>query len=208
MNSYSDDYQPQLPSQPPPEDVLDFALEEILGRGNPYSYSVLTTIERMLRQFRLSTRVDACDVLIEAYLRGKKQTQAGVRIENPHAWLKGTCFHIIRERKRKLKDHPTDPQILDCLVESSMEDCDVDRQAIADDIDSLHKAMKQLRREEPEGANLLYLRLAEGLSWREIRDRLVDEQGETTPSEVTLRQRASRAKKVLRQIFHSVAAEV
>jgi hypothetical protein len=43
---------------------------------------------------------------------------------------------------------------------------------------------------------------AKGLSWKEIQQQLVKEDGEAL-NESTLRQKASRAKKTLRKIYHS-----
>jgi DNA-directed RNA polymerase specialized sigma24 family protein len=94
------------------EDVLDLAIEEVLGNRNPYAYSVLSAIKRSLRQFRLSSRIEAYEILHEAYLRGKSLIRSGQTIRNPHAWLKATAFNIVREKYRSLKDQLTDPQLI------------------------------------------------------------------------------------------------
>jgi len=191
-----------LPFEAPPQDVLDHALDEILGKGNPYSYSVLTALERSLRQHRLSPLIEAYEILNEAYLRGKKQLQAGLTIYNPHAWLKYTGFNVIRERRRKQRARATDPGIVAALV-SDQRPTPVQNSILEAEIEALHQAMEQLRDEEPEAAELLYLRTVEGWSWRQIRQWLLT-QGREAPHEATLRQRGSRAKKRLRSIFHQV----
>lgn len=204
MMSHPDGRQPPLLPSGLVEDVLDLAIEEILGRDNPYSYSMLTAIERFLRQFRLSSRVEAYEVLAEAYLRGKKLMQTGQVIENPHAWLRSTSFNIVRERSRKLKHQPIDPHLVASLVSDAQEN-PISLQILREDIDALRLALQRLKAEEPEGAELLYLRTVEEWSWQQIREWLI-QQNREAPNEVTLRQRASRAKKRLRRIFHTVIA--
>ena len=54
---------------------------------------------------------------------------------------------------------------------------------------------------DPEGVRLLRLK-TQGLSWKEIHQQLVKEDG-VAPSESTLRQRGCRATKNLRKIYHS-----
>lgn len=191
-----------LSSTSPDQDILDYAIEEILGNNNPYSYSVLTSIRFRLQQFKLTARIEAHEVLCEAYLRGKKYLQSGQQISNPHAWLKKTAFNIVRERSRRLRDHPTEPGILCDLVRDQREG-PLSQQALREEIEAVIQALHTLRDEEPEAAELLYLRTIEKWSWQQIRQWLID-QGRTAPNEATLRQRGARAKKRLRRIFHTV----
>ena len=105
-----------IPKQPHPEDVIDMAIKDILTSGNPHSFSVITSIQRTLRQFHISSAVEAYEILAEAYLRGKAALQRGKEIRNPHAWLRGASLKIIRELHRKLSlQHCVDPEVLDFL---------------------------------------------------------------------------------------------
>lgn len=180
------------------QDVMDYALKEILTQRNPYAYSTLTTIERTLRQYQLSPRIEAYEVLNEAYLRGKKYLQTG-DIHNPYAWLKATAFRVVCERHRKLVADLLEPHLIDAL-EPDEGMAPLQRQILEEDYSTLHQALNRLRKEEPEATYLLYLRTLEEWSWAEIRTRLLAIH-QQAPSEATLRQRASRAKKRLRQIF-------
>lgn len=195
-----------LPPASTPEDILDCAIDEIVGKNNPYAYSVLITIERSLQQFHLSSRVEAYEILNEAYLRGIEFIGSGGIIKNPHAWLKGTSLNIVREKCRQLRAQPTDPQIIEFLKEVKEESL-VSQLALESDLETLWKAIEILAKEDPQGIILLYLRTIEGLSWQEIRFRLL-QKNKNVPKEVTLRQRLSRAKKRLRRIFHEVTLQV
>jgi predicted RNA polymerase sigma factor len=207
MKNKSDDFhnaalQPHQPS----EDILDIAVEDILGKNNPSAYFTLTAIERSLRQFHLTSGIEASEVLAEAYLRGKKLLWSGQTINNPHAWLKKTAFNIIRERSRQLQKHSSEPYDESNISEDPMINL-VEIQEIKGDLADLRLAIKLLAEEEPEGAKLLHLKIIQGLSWQEIHDILLRENKEVT-NLATLRQRASRAKKRLRHLFHSVAAQI
>ncbi len=96
MKNKSDDlHNAPLQPQQSSETTFDLAIEEILGKENLSAYFTLTAIERSLRQFHLTSRIETTEVLAEAYLRGKKFLQSGQTINNPHAWLKKTAFYIL-----------------------------------------------------------------------------------------------------------------
>jgi DNA-directed RNA polymerase specialized sigma24 family protein len=207
MNRKSDDPH-NTPLQPhsPSEDILDLAIEDILGKDNPSAYSTLTTIERSLRQFHLNSQIEAAEILAEAYLRGKKFLQSGQVINNPHAWLKKTAFNVIRERSRQCRKHRVEPYEEDKISEDPITNF-VDIQELESDFADLRQAIKLLAKEDPKGAKLLYLKIIQGFSWQEIHDILL-QQNQEVASLATLRQRASRAKKRLRHLFHSVAPPI
>lgn len=207
MNKKSDDPH-NTPLQPhsASEDILDLAIEDIMGKDNPSAYATLTAIERSLRQFHLNSRMEAAEILAEAYLRGKKFLQSGQTISNPHAWLKKTAFNVIRERSRQCRKHRVEPYEEDKVLEDPITNL-VDTQEIENDLADLRRAIKLLAKEDPEGAKLLSLKIIQGLSWQEIHDILLQKNQEAA-NLATLRQRASRAKKRLRHLFHSVAPPV
>jgi hypothetical protein len=66
---------------------------------------------------------------------------------------------------------------------------------------ALMNSLEALSRTDPEGTKLLRLK-AQGLSWKEIHQLLVKEDGEAK-SESTLRQKGCRATKTLIKIYHS-----
>ncbi|MGB3202557.1 MAG: sigma-70 family RNA polymerase sigma factor [Nodosilinea sp.] len=188
-----------LPADAPAPDVFDQALSDILGQDNPYAYPLLSVIQRTLHQYHLSTQYEAHEILHEAYLRGKKKLQTGEVIRNPYAWLKATAVHVIYERKRKHRDSATDPQVM----ESALPDLRLNlmqQQIIAEELDLLYQALQRLNQEDPEATCLLYLRTVRDWSWSQISQWLMAE-GHPVSTEAALRQRASRARRRLRDIF-------
>ncbi|NET32534.1 MAG: sigma-70 family RNA polymerase sigma factor [Cyanothece sp. SIO1E1] len=190
---------------PPFTNPLDIAIQEILHRNNPRSYSVITTIERFLRQFHLSSQVEAHEILSEAYLRGTKFLQNGGTINNPYAWLKATSLNIIREQSRKYnREQLTSPELMDSNLDGSGSNHDwISQQNLANRVKMLYQALEAFKDINPEGSRLLELQ-AQGLSWQQIRICLIQESG-TAPSEESLRQKGCRARKSLRKIYHSIA---
>ncbi|MDJ0708434.1 MAG: sigma-70 family RNA polymerase sigma factor [Leptolyngbyaceae cyanobacterium MO_188.B28] len=190
----------------PTEDVLDKAIKEILNPENPDPYSTIPYITRTLRQFHLSSRIEAGDILFEAYMRGKTRLRKGTIIRDARAWLRVTAFNIIREKYRKLKlQPPTDPDLLDFISKASEQGW-ISQTFINSRIDTLWEALDIMKKIQPENAELLHLKYIDGLSWREVRD-LLAANGNTLVNEETLRKRASRAIKQLRQIFHQVESD-
>lgn len=199
-------------SEPPryvssPEEALDTAVVEVVGKDNPHAYSTISFIQRSLMQFNLATQFEAHEILNDAYLRGRDFIRSGGIIRSPHSWLKSTSFNIIREISRKQKREPSiDPELVElipCL--RSIGESVVCKEKIDNNWNMLMNAFKVLGQTEPVGARLLRLR-TQGLSWKEIHQQLVKEDG-IAPSESTLRQRASRAKKALRKIYHSKTSD-
>lgn len=195
-------------SEPPrsassPEDALDAATIEILAKNNPHAYSTISFIHRSLMQFNLASQFDAHEILNEAYVRGREFIESGGIIRNPHSWLKSTSLNIIREKSRKQKREPLiDPEVVELIPSfRAIEDSVVSHEEIDHNWKALMSSLDVLGGTDPEGVKLLRLK-AEGLSWKEIQQHLAKETGEAT-SESTLRQKACRAKKTLRKIYHS-----
>ncbi|WP_035986214.1 RNA polymerase sigma factor [Leptolyngbya sp. KIOST-1] len=187
------------PADAPAPDVFDQALSEILGRDNPHAYPILSAIQRTLKQYHLETQYEAYEILHEAYLRGKKKLQAGEVIRNPHAWLKATAFNVIYERKRKHRESATDPQVMEAVLPDPRLTL-MQQQVFVEELDLLYQALDLLNQEDPEATCLLYLRTVRDWSWARISQWLVAD-GQPAATEAALRQRASRAKRRLRDIF-------
>lgn len=185
--------------------AIEEVMSQILDSDSPFAYSMIPTVRRFIRRYNLESRVEPAEILVEAYLRGLNATNQGIRIERHRAWLRATAFNIIRERDRKeKKERPTDPQaaILDSACDpDSYCDSSCDR-----NLTLLWQAFKQLRIAEPETAELMDWRILEQLSWSKIQERY-REQGRKTPTVEALRQRFSRAKRKLRQLFHKLGGE-
>lgn len=197
-----------IDSDPPcfrsfPEDAFDAAVTEVLRKDNPHAYSTITFIQRCLMQYNLATRLEACDILNEAYIRGKEFISSGKTIRNPHSWLKSTSLNIIREMSRKQKkEQPISTELADS---SPVTDSLITPEDINHRWEELLSTFQRFSHIDPDGARLLNLK-AQGLSWKEIHERITQEDGEVK-SESALRQQACRAKKHLRKIYHSTTTD-
>lgn len=189
----------RLPDDAPVQDVFDQALSDILRKDNSYSYPILSAIQRTLRQYHLDGQYEAYEILHEAYLRGKHKIRAGEVIHNPHVWLRATSFNVIYERKRKHRDSTTEPQVLESVLTDPRLTL-MQQQVQNEELDQLYQALHLLHQEDPKGTALLYLRIVRNFTWKQIQQWLVG-QGEPNTKEVVLRNRASRAKRRLRDIF-------
>ncbi|MEO1068827.1 MAG: hypothetical protein AAFW95_06855 [Cyanobacteria bacterium J06638_6] len=194
----------QLLTDTPAQDVFDQVLSEILGQDNPRATPILSAIQRTLRQYHLEEQFEVYEILHEAYLRGKRKLQTGEVIRSPYAWLRSTAFYVIYERKRKQRSSATDPHVIEAILPDNRLNL-MQQQVIHEELDLLHRALARLNREDPEGTCLLYLRNVSGWSWSQISQQLVAE-GQPVVAETTLRQRASRAKRRLREIFLMVSS--
>lgn len=197
----------RLPADAPAQDVFDQALSDVLSKDNPHAYPILSAIQRTLNQYHLNTQYEAYEILHEAYLRGKKKLQAGEVIHNPYAWLKATAFNVIYERKRKHRTSATDPQVMEAALPDPRLNL-MQQQIIVEELDLLYQALQLLHQEDPEATCLLYLRTVRDWSWSQISQWLIAE-GHAAATEAALRQRASRARRRLRDIFwQSICQEV
>ncbi|MBW4440688.1 MAG: sigma-70 family RNA polymerase sigma factor [Plectolyngbya sp. WJT66-NPBG17] len=185
--------------------AIEEVMNQILDADSPHAYSMIPTVRRYIYRFNLKSRVEPAEILIEAYLRALRATHEEIKIENPKAWLRSTAYNIVRERSRKeKKEFPTDPQAL--VLDSACEpgnhcEANCDR-----NLAILWQAFKQLRAAEPEIAELIDLQILQQMSWSEIQQHFRN-QGRKTPTIEALRQRVSRAKKKLRQLFHKLGGE-
>lgn len=180
---------------------LDKAMEEILGKDNPYAYTVFTFISQRLRQYNLEKWMEPHDVLHDAYRRGKNAEAKGKDIHTPHAWLKSTALNIIRERSRAWSSISTDPQI----IEELLPDEDRPEQSLIqqEEVQKLQETIDILAKSDPDAFRLLYLRTIREYSWQEISELLSQETG-CTVNDVALRKQLSRAKKKFRSILHNL----
>lgn len=202
FRSSSGDREPPSSNFARPQDCFDQAIAEILSKDSSSAYSIISAIERTIRQFKLNT--EAHGLLFDAYLCGKKALSQGKEIRNPMAWLKGTAYNLAREQSRKgRKTHAFAPDLIDMIFPDEG-DNPLDYAILEEEIAAVIQAVAQLRAEKPETFLLIHQRVVEGLSWQEIvglhnQDHLAAE-----VTEEALRQRFSRGRKYLRSIFHEV----
>lgn len=192
-----------LRSSSSPEDALDAAVIEVLGKDNPHAYSTISFIQRSLMQFHLASQFEPHEILNDAYVRGKEYIWSGGIIRSPHSWLKSTSLNIIREiSRRQKKEQLLYPELVELIPSlRTTEDSVVTLKNIDNTWKTLMNSLEALGRTDPEGVRLLRLK-TQGLSWKEIHQQLVKEDG-VAPSESTLRQRGCRVTKTLRKIYHS-----
>lgn len=174
-------------------------IELILSSGSPTYTSLVTYVIRLLRQYNISGLFSPPYIINEAYLRGenliRKKRQ---KISNYSAWLRRTCFNIIRELSRKEVKYL--PLLAEPIQDSGKNDVnnvidydfDLDREMMC-----VKLAFQIL---EPDDQELLNLKIVDGLSWKEIRKELSIRGIHFT--ETALRKRKERALKKLRDNYH------
>lgn len=180
---------------------FDTAIQALLDMNNPDSQSIWANVSRTLRQYRLSGTYEVREIIAEAYSIGVKRIESGVIIENPLAWLRGTCLNVIRDFRRK-QDRIEKPK-LDGEGLTAGDEV-LSNLIIAED----HKAIRlALARLTPEEQQILCIRVLEGLSWQEIGGSLSCSQ-QLVISANTARQRGFRALQRLRQHYDAIRQAV
>lgn len=187
---------------------LNREIEDLLRKKSSHSYSFITSIEQRIRQFKLQGTTQPHELINDAYIRALKVLERGEDIENPKGWMRKTVFNIIREKSREQrKQQPTDPQshILDIETSNNEEIRSIEEQSLQLTLSQrwtiLEQAIDDLIEVKPEVGKLMHQRLIQRLSWKEIRESLIEDLGRA-PREITLRKRASRSKRLLRKMYH------
>lgn len=173
----------------------------LLKPNNPHARSLLSFIQRTIRQFDLPSHITEIDVFVEAYLRGVAHTQQTQEyIRQPKAWMRRVAYNIVREIKRDSLRHSTvtfdgifDRNLLSShtLYASSKED------DIATAIKSVLQALEVL---SPNDRKLVQLKIVEGLTWKEIQVQLAAD-GEGHIPKATLLRRGQLALEHLRRAY-------
>jgi RNA polymerase sigma factor (sigma-70 family) len=177
---------------------FDHAVGALFDSSNPEALDFCASITRLLKQFRLGGTYDAKEIISEAYARSVVRIEEGVLIEIPLAWLRSTCFNVIRDfhRKQTKSDNPRldgEPYSLGGIA--------IDAMQLSEDLKALRLAFEKL---SPEEQNILHARIVQELSWQEIADRT-----EPCPIKLgTVRQRGSRARLKLRQHYELIRNDV
>lgn len=191
---------------------LNIVITDILSPTASRAYSFKAFVKNRIRQFNLTDHLEPNEVINEAYKRAIAAVEAGKEIQNWQAWLKSTCFNIIREHSRAGKKCSTvDPQ---SIVLANLQACNAisvsspegeeTTQIVEEQINILNQALHALAEEDQHAILLLKLRLLDGHSWEYIREYLLANTNEELPSQAALRQRAARAKRRLRRLYHRI----
>lgn len=187
------------------KEALNEAMGQILDKDNPHAYSTIAKVGHHLWQFGLFSYIEPAEILTEAYLRALRAIDQGTQIQNYRGWIRGTAFNIVRERFRQAgNEFSTDPQA-GCFDRLSEPDYCCEDQCDRN-FTILREAFEKLRVTEPDVAELMNWRIVEELSWTDIEQRLLKRDGKS-PSIEALRQRATRAKRKLRRLFHELGGE-
>ncbi len=176
----------------------------LLNPNNRDIHNILAFIRQRLRQFGLNYYHEECEVFLEAYSRAKNKIISGEPIEcNMPMWLKGASFNIIREWNR---DRNRQSKLVERLSNKTdtvyIEENEVIDYAIGANLAALLYQLKNLKNRD---YLILYLRIVEGLTWKEIGEHLFSngEESELDPKkrEVNLRKQGNRLLKDLRNKY-------
>jgi RNA polymerase sigma factor (sigma-70 family) len=137
-------------------------------------------------------------VVIEAYSIGIKQIKSGNVIEKPLPWMRGTCFNVVRDLRRK-QDKAENPR-LDGESYIAHDEAWV-KMILLEDIAVMHLALQELSSEEQE---LLSAKYIEGKSWQQISDELNCSE-ENCLNANAVRQRGNRAFQKLKQAYEDIS---
>lgn len=190
-----------ISSLPPELRQFNVEIQSLLTPQNPRARSLHSFIKRTLNQFHLDGFYTEFDIFNQAYLRGVSLTRSGTAINNPKAWMRTTAYNVIRECHRRRQRYRT--SAYDELAEADrarreIEVRQVSETDIALDIQAVVSSLKEL---SPAECQLIRFRVVEGLSWKDVSQRLV-ELGEEQQSEASLRKRGQRTLSRLRQLYH------
>lgn len=191
----------ELSKQHDPKTQFNSVIEKLFKQQNLEARHFWAAVERMLWQFRLRGAYDVKDVIIEAYAVGIKQIEDGVIIKKPLPWLRGACFNIIRDLRRK-QDKAENPKL-------DSEGCTPSDEAwshliLTEDIKVIRLALQELSMEEQA---LLQAKYIEDQSWQQISQTLPHSEERRLTADAT-RQRGHRALQKLRQAYEDIREEV
>jgi RNA polymerase sigma factor (sigma-70 family) len=190
-----------ISSLPPELRQFNVEIQSLLTPQNPRARSLHSFIKRTLKQFHLDGFYTEFDIFNQAYLRGVSLTRSGTAINNPKAWMRTTAYNVIREYHRRRRRYRT--SAYDELAEADRARREIEfTQVLEADIElDIQAVASSLTELSPEDRQLIGLRVVEGLSWKEVSQRLVA-LGENQPSEASLRKRGQRALCRLRLLYH------
>ncbi|MBD2179416.1 sigma-70 family RNA polymerase sigma factor [Pseudanabaena sp. FACHB-1998] len=175
------------------EDIVCYALEN----GN-YNYAINKFIRRILIQHGLSTSL-MFDILQEAYLLAQIVINP---IVNPEAWIKSTSLNIVRKMIKQKDSHEItelDNTLLSSIPYKDYQNMEseilIKGHPISIYKTDLRKAWNNLSQ---RSQRILYLRLIDQLSWKQIATVISSEESKSI-SEDKMRQSGRRALSKLKE---------
>jgi len=181
---------------------FDRAIKPLFDGTDDNASNFLASITRQLYQFGLGKTYDAREIIAEAYTRGVKSIdESGKTINNPLGWMRRTCLNVIREFKRE-QERADNPRI--DKLPWSPGGVVFSELIFEEDLLTIQNAVQQLSAEEQD---LLFQRVIEGLSWKEIGRNIRDSNGKPL-KEGTARQRGARSLSKLRQIYEALRDDI
>lgn len=172
------------------------AVKPLFKDGDPTARSLYAGVAHMLYQFRLSQTYEVREVITEAVIRGLSRIESGELIHTPLAWLRKTCFNVIRDLRRK-QDRVENPRLDPTAYEPG--DTVFCEMLLQEESETIRQAMAKLT---PEEQKLVCARVLKELTWQQISESLSSD--ECSVSDGTARQRGSRAFKKLRQHYDAI----
>lgn len=180
---------------------LNAMFRSILAKDSDASRRLFVSIAFDLRQFHLDKQYDVAFILNEVYLRACRTVENGKTIPNVYGWIRLTARNIVRELSRNVRKNDRLPEGLDIEdVSGGSSPLEVLAEESSDERTRLNKAFATLSKLEQQ---VLYLKVVDGLRWKEIRNFLIEE-GMKPMSENHLSQLKRRALKKLKQAFSQV----
>lgn len=164
----------------------------LLQAQSPRARSLLSFVQRTLRQYHLEGLHHEFEIFNEAYMRGVTCILKGKSIKSPRAWMRTTTLYVICELSRASK------RCQSLEHEYYSEGLMVEESSIELDIQTVQAALREL---EPSDRLIVTLRVVEDLSWKQVQQRLL-ELGEPYQTEEALRKRGQRMMQRLREEFH------
>ena len=178
---------------------FDLSIRTILDERSPTFTSLRSAISRWLKQFRLEKSFGEYYIINEAYIRGENAIRKkGIQIKNPSAWMRATCYNIIRELSRKESRYYS---LLSDPIDESQTNNPKDSFNLDQELMRVKLSFQMLDDEDQE---ILNLKVVQGLSWSEISEEMNLRGIQLTNS--ALRKRKERALKRLREHYHNFAA--
>lgn len=179
---------------------FDQAVQALFDSKNPDARTFLSTIQRLLNQHRLSGTYEVKEIISEGYAIGVKHIQSGKLIQIPLAWLRVTCFNVIRDFKRKQNqaDKPKfdrEPWTVGDEMFSEL--------VFQEDLQAIYLAVEQLSLQERK---ILHQRIFHKLTWQQIGESMSDEGSPLSSG--AARQRGFRALERLRRNYDSIREDV
>lgn len=185
--------QKQKPSKSPERQMFDKDVNCLLMKKG--QSGLLAFINRNLKRFQLERSYDIFDIFIEGYIRGVYQIESGQPIEKTDAWLRGTCYNVIRELSKHKK--PQNKEVEYSSVEHKLTSDDPSDDLSQEALKAMLSAIREIL--SPIDFEIFVLRAMEDFSWIEIEERL------KSFSNTALRKRYERLKKPLRDYFFANA---